>query len=213
MMSNFSERSKTAYNMKADGYDHSSEGQFTNRVHHLLLPMLEWQENQRILDVACGTGTFLAAVNACKPIAGFGVDIAERMIKMAAAKNPGMEFRVSGCDRIPFADGSMDIVTVCAAYHHFPDVAAFAKEADRILKPGGMLYIADMFVPPLVRIVVNPFVPLLFKDGDVRFYSPKQITANFKRHGFDEIDTKTSGSVQIVSMQKVSDGSKNLFIG
>jgi ubiquinone/menaquinone biosynthesis C-methylase UbiE len=76
-------------------------------------------------------------MNLCKPITGFGIDIAERMINYAAAKNPGMVFRVSGCESIPFNDCSMDIVTVCAAYHHFTNVTLFAKEASRVLKPGG----------------------------------------------------------------------------
>jgi ubiquinone/menaquinone biosynthesis C-methylase UbiE len=141
-------------------------------------------------------------MNDRKPIAGFGIDIAERMIDSASEKNPGMEFRVSGCESIPFNDGSMDILTVCAAYHHFPDVAAFAQEAARILVPGGMLYIADMLVPALVRVILNPFVPLLFKDGDVRFYSPKKIIGNFKRFGFEKANVKVSGNIQIVSLCK-----------
>jgi ubiquinone/menaquinone biosynthesis C-methylase UbiE len=202
VMSNFSDRSKSAYNIKANGYDNSREGQFTRNIHRILLTMVEWHENQRILDVACGTGSFLAAMNARKPIAGFGIDIAQHMIEKAAEKNPGMEFRVSGCESIPFPDGSMDLITVCAAYHHFSDVAAFAREARRVLKPGGMLYIADMFVPSLIRVTLNPFVPFLFKDGDVKFYSPKQIADNFKRYMFYEISAKTSGNVQVVSMRK-----------
>ena len=35
---------------------------------------------------------------------------------------------------IPFDDGLFDLITVCAAYHHFPDVRAFAAEAFRLLK-------------------------------------------------------------------------------
>jgi len=195
------EKSRTAYNIKADEYDNSREGQFTRNIHRLLLSEAKWQEGQRVLDVACGTGSLLAAMNKSKPIAGFGIDIADRMIENATKKNPGMEFRVSGCESIPFADGSMDIITVCAAYHHFPDTTAFAKEASRILKPGGTLYIADMFVPAAIRIILNPFVPLIFKEGDVRFYSPKQITSNFKRFGFNEISITIHGNIQIVTMQ------------
>ena len=208
-MNNLSERSRTAYNAKADGYDNSREGQFTSNIHRLLMPMVKWRKNQRVLDVACGTGSFLSAMNAKKTITGFGVDISERMIEKAAAKNPGMAFRVSRCDLIPFPDSSMDVIIVCAAYHHFPDVGTFAKEAGRVLEPGGMLYIADMFVPSLVRIVLNPFVSLLFKDGDVRFYSPKQIADNFIRYRFSIISAKTFGNIQIVSMQKTNGENTN----
>ena len=42
-MADFSERSRTGYNEKADGYDNSREGQFTRRIHQLLLPMLNRQ--------------------------------------------------------------------------------------------------------------------------------------------------------------------------
>ena len=201
-MANYSEKSRAAYNEKADGYDDSREGQFTHRIHRQLLSLMDWQSGHSILDIACGTGSLLAALNAIKQIRGFGIDISERMIERAKTKNPGMEFHVSGCENIPYSDESMDIITLCAAYHHFPDVGAFAKEAGRVLKPGGMIYIADMYVPSLIKVLVNPFVPLLFKDGDVRLYSPKEICRNFDRHGFSETDVKTTGNLQIVMMRK-----------
>ena len=204
-MADFNARSKAAYNEKADGYDNSREGHFTSKFHRLLLSEMTWSENQCVLDVACGTGSLLAAMNARKAIRGFGVDISDQMIKNAATKNPAMEFRVSGCEAIPFGNDTMDIMTVCAAYHHFPDTAAFAREAMRVLKPKGVIYVADMYLPPLLRVMINPFVPLLFKDGDVRFYSPKGIVGNFKRYGFELVDVKISGNIQLVVMRRNSE--------
>ena len=166
-MINFDDRSRAAYNKKADDYDNSREGQFTRNFHRLLLSEIIWRENQSVLDVACGTGTLLAAMNERKTISGYGIDISEQMIKNAAVKNPGMEFHVSGCETIPLENNSIDIITVCAAYHHFPDVAAFAREAGRILKPNGMIYIADMYLPPFLRLILNPFVPLLLMNHRV----------------------------------------------
>jgi len=117
--------------------------------------------------------------------------------------NPCMEFHVSGCEAIPFPNESIDIITVCAAYHHFPHVAAFANEAGRILKQSGMIYIADVFVPSFLRVILNPFVPLLCTDGDIRFYSPNEIIDNFKRFGFEELDVIISAYTQIVTMRKL----------
>jgi len=48
-MRNFNEKSRTAYNNKADGYDSSREGQFTRNIHRLLLPGIKWSENQILL--------------------------------------------------------------------------------------------------------------------------------------------------------------------
>ena len=199
-MFNFNDKSKAAYNQIADDYDSTFDGQFTRKFKNLLIANITLRENCNVLDVACGNGSFLAALNRLKPINGFGIDIADRMIKNAADSNPGMEFRVSGCEALPFQAETMDVITVCAAYHHFPDVAAFAREAKRVLRPKGQLYIADVYLPAVLRWIFNPFVPLS-KAGDVRFYSPKKIAANFRRFGFEETDVKITGHIQLVSMK------------
>ena len=198
-MPDFVGKSRVAYNKKAEGYTNSREGQFTHGLQRLLLAEMKWAEHQNVLDVACGNGSLLAAINNIKPIIGFGIDIAERMIENAIADNPDMEFHVSGCDSMPFGDGVMDIITVCAAYHHFPDTAAFAHESKRVLKPNGRVYIAEIYLPFPLRLILNPFVPLT-SEGDVKIYSPDMICRNFEQCGFERESVKISGNVQIVSM-------------
>jgi ubiquinone/menaquinone biosynthesis C-methylase UbiE len=200
-MANFKNKSRTTYNEKADNYDYSDEGRFTQKFKDLLLSIIILNENCKVLDVACGNGSFLMALNKKTPINGYGIDIAEKMIDNAIAKNPDMEFQIADCEVIPFQNETMDIITVCAAYHHFPDVAAFASEVQRLLKPNGMLYIADMYLPAFWRILINPLVPLS-KAGDVKFYSPKEIVKNFEQLGFIKPGIKISGNIQIISMQK-----------
>ena len=154
-MNKFNKKSKDAYNKMADGYDNSPEGKFTEKFKTLLLSAVTLRENYNVLDVACGNGSLLAAMGKKESINGFGVDIAEQMIKNAAAKNPNMVFHSSGCEAIPFENNLMDVITVCAAYHHFPDTAAFAKEAKRLLKQGGKIYIADIYLPSVLRVILR----------------------------------------------------------
>lgn len=201
-MNKFNEKSRAAYNKIADDYDNSPDGKFTVKFKSLLLSTADLKENYNVLDVACGNGALLAAMKKQKDINGFGIDIAEQMIKNSAVLNPGMEFKAAGCEAIPFQNDSMDILTVCAAYHHFPETDAFAKEAKRLLRSGGKIYIADIYLPSVLRIILNPFVPLL-KSGDVKFYSPIEITNNFAKYGFVKTDLKIIGCVQIVSMKKI----------
>ena len=200
-MPSFNDKSRTAYNLEADDYENSREGRFTREFQLLLLETIALEKGQSVLDVACGNGSLLARLNKKKPINGFGIDLADQMIKNAATNNPGMEFYTSGCETIPFPDGSMDVITVCAAYHHFPDTSAFARGASRVLKSSGRLYIAEVYLPSLLRVLANPFVPLS-KDGDVKFYSPKQIVNTFKPFGFERADVKRHGHIQIVALQK-----------
>ena len=201
-MADFNAKSKAAYNKKADNYDNTHDGKFTRKFKQLLVSEVALRENATVLDVACGIGSLLTALNNKTPINGFGIDIADRMIKNAAANNPNMEFSVSGCESIPFGECSMDVITVCAAYHHFPDTAGLAKEAMRVLRPSGTIYIADVYLPSLLRFFFNPFVPLS-GAGDVKFYSPKEIAGNFEQYGFETVKTKIFGHVQIVVVQKL----------
>ena len=201
-MTSINDKSKAAYNKKADNYDETLDGKFTRKFKQLLADTIELGDGQNVLDVACGNGSLLALLNRKRTLNGFGIDVSEQMIKNAAAGNPDMEFHVSGCETMPFQDRSMDLITVCAAYHHFPDVRAFAKEAGRVLKPTSRIYIADIYLPSFLRAIINPFVPLS-KDGDVKFYSPKEIVSIFEPFGFETIDVKISGHIQIISMRKI----------
>lgn len=200
-MSDFNDKSIKAYNKKADNYDNTSDGKFTEKFKELLLSYISVNVNDSILDVACGNGTLLSRMSRLKEIKGFGIDISGQMIKNATARFPEFEFAIAGCEKIPFSDSSMDIITVCAAYHHFPNVTAFASEAKRILKTDGNLYIAEIYLPWILRIMVNPFVPLS-KEGDVKFYSYKEIKKTFADVGFRFVKIIKKGHIQIIHLQR-----------
>lgn len=136
------------------------------------------------------------------PIIGYGVDISEKMIENARMKCPGMTFETAGCERIPLESEMFDVITVCAAYHHFPDPEAFSKEAFRLLKPCGRLYIAEVYYPPVTRAVMNLIMPYS-KAGDVRLYSAHEIEENFIARGFERIGSEREKNVQIISMRRL----------
>lgn len=133
-MKTFEEKSRENYNRKAKEYDNTLDGKFTEKFKKLLLEEIKIKHNDSILDVACGNGAFLQMVSNRCNIKGYGIDISEKMIEYAKAKCPDMLFEVNGCEYTPFKDQMFDVITVCAAYHHFPNIKAFAKEANRILK-------------------------------------------------------------------------------
>jgi len=200
-MNLFEKRSKIAYDKKATDYDSSFEGKFTENFKALLLSDVKIESGYHVLDVACGNGRLLNMFAERTAINGYGIDISNNMIQQAKLLNPTMGFIAGTCDQIPFADSMFDVITVCAAYHHFPCVNAFTIEAYRLLKNGGTLYIAEVFYPPLVRVLCNPLVPLM-KDGDVRFYSPREIMHALAKAGFQSQTYTTSGHIQIVRAHK-----------
>jgi ubiquinone/menaquinone biosynthesis C-methylase UbiE len=200
-MRNYNEKSRESYNKLADHYDSSFEGRFTLDFKNLLLEEITAEPGARVLDIACGNGTLLSLLAGKFGIAGFGADISEKMIENARLKYPEMIFETAGCEKLPFDDRSFDILTVCAAYHHFPDVKSFAAEAYRLLKTGGCLYIADVYYPDLIRLILNPFVPMS-KAGDVKFYAPKDIIKRMEKAGFRHVRLVIRGHIQVIVFQK-----------
>ena len=187
-----------SYGKIADTYDDSFEGRFTLPFQRKLIEAIDLQDGGRLLDVACGNGRFLKMLRQGRTFEGYGADITKEMVEAASRCNPGMTFKTAPCDKLPFDDGLFDVVTVCAAFHHFPDINAFAKEAKRVIAPGGRLYIAEIYHSRLSRLLFNPFIRF-HPSGDVKLYSPDEIITLLKKNGFDCELPLIDGNIMIIT--------------
>ncbi len=200
-MNKYEQRSRISYDKMAATYDSTFDGRFTAKFKKMLIEAVRIAPHQAVVDVACGNGRLLHQLAEKHTFRGYGVDISEKMVEQAQMLNPEMKFYVAGCDELPFANGEVDVMTVCAAFHHFPNVQRFAQEAGRVIKKDGMLYIAEVYLPTVFRVICNPFVKLS-RSGDVRFYSPNEIVAQFENNGFVPQGIEISGRVQVVKLQR-----------
>ncbi len=91
---------------------------------------------RRALDLGTGTGLAAFAVARRFPEAEIvGVDLAERMVEEARAATPPelaerVTFQTGDADRLPFADGSFELVTLA-------NMIPFFDELARVVAPGG----------------------------------------------------------------------------
>lgn len=188
-----SEESRDSYNQMAFEYDTSDEGRYTAFHIAELVNTIGLKENDVVLDVACGTGTLLGKLNNIKKIHACGIDISEKMIDVARQKYPRITFKAQPCYPLQFEDESIDVITVCCAFHHFENPQNFIDECKRVLKKNGRIYIADPNYSPLVRFLANTIMFRLTKKGDVKVYSEEELKEFFTKARFTKVESYKKG--------------------
>jgi ubiquinone/menaquinone biosynthesis C-methylase UbiE len=93
-----------------------------------------------VLEVGCGTGHWLAVLQA-RPKRRLlaGVDPSAQMLARARISAPAARLARARAEDLPWRDETFDRVFCVNALHHFSDRNRFFAEARRVLKPGGGL--------------------------------------------------------------------------
>ena len=95
--------------------------------------------DSRVLEVGCGTGDHIIAVQFVTGCAAFGIDISEEMLAHAGRRDTPVSFAVGTAEYLDFADASLDFVFTVDVVQHLGGTAAHYGEAYRVLAPGGRL--------------------------------------------------------------------------
>jgi len=119
------------------------------------LDRMELTPGQTILEVGPGPGRLLipAAGRILPGGKAIGIDMQPKMIDRlnVRAKEAGvtnLTAQVGDATRLELADAMFDVVFLCTVVGEIPDRAAALAECFRVLKPGGMLAITEMFGDP-----------------------------------------------------------------
>ena len=99
-----------------------------------------------LLDVGCGIGGSSRILAKEYNFDVTAVTISPQQVERAKELTPegvNAKFEVDDAMNLSFAEASFDVVWSVEAGPHMPDKAVFAKELLRVLKPGGILVVAD----------------------------------------------------------------------
>jgi len=137
---------------------HSAEWFGDTREHwwnddFLAMQAARWptDELKRALDVGCGVGHWGRALSKVLPrdLRLVGIDRESAWISEATerAKRAGLDerfsYRLSAAESTPFETGSFDLVTCQTLLMHLPSPARGLAEMVRVLRPGGLLVVAE----------------------------------------------------------------------
>lgn len=165
-----------------------------------LIEQARLQPGHRVLDVGCGTGTLTIEIaKRCPGGAVTGVDGDPEILRLAERKAAKSNARVrldhALASALPYPDESFDRVVSSLFFHHlsWPEKERAAREAFRVLRPGGELHVAD-WGRPSGLLMRAAFLPVQLLDGfdNTRDNVRGRLPELFEGAGFGDVsETRT----------------------
>ncbi len=143
------------------------------------------QRGLTVLDLACGSGSFLKDLTRAFPRAKvMGLDLSPAYLIEARARSGVAALAQANAERLPFADASLDAVTCIYLFHELPPRVRpiVAAEIARVLKPSGVLAFADSVQPqdePDLARLLEAF-PAFFHEPYYASYAETDLEALFR---------------------------------
>src|SRR5713226_9510364 len=125
---------------------------FIARLNRLGAP--RWPRNAEIVELFCGRGNGLIALERLGFTRIEGVDLSPRLV---AKYRGSAKYIVGDCRQLPFADRSKDVLIVQGGLHHLPtlpdDLDQAFSQMQRVLRKDGRAVFVEPWLTPLLRFV------------------------------------------------------------
>ena len=91
----------------------------------------------KVLEVGCGTGNYLVALETLAGCSCWGIDPSEQMLSRARERSRTIHFQFGKAESLDFPPDFFDLVFSVDVIHHLGDRLAYFREAYRVLRAGG----------------------------------------------------------------------------
>jgi ubiquinone/menaquinone biosynthesis C-methylase UbiE len=142
------------------------------------------KKGMQVLDLGCGSGAFTPSVARAVGDKGkvYALDIQADMLKQLERKLARPENKdiknikliKSSAYELPFDDGSLDLVNMVTVLQEIPDRNRALAEVKRVLKPGGLFAVTELFPDP-----DYPWKSTTIKLGEAAGFMMDKVSGNF----------------------------------
>ncbi|MDR1820632.1 MAG: class I SAM-dependent methyltransferase [Methanobrevibacter sp.] len=178
---------------------------------------LSINDNDIILDIGCGGGVNVKRFNEMIPNGKvYGLDYSEVSVKKSirlnesAIKEGKVEIIQGSVSKLPFENNTFNIVTCFETVYFWPDFVEDLKEVNRVLKPGGIIFICNEAVgEEYVLEKMKKYIELL----DMNIYSEKELGFVLFNAGFTDIETlrkENTDWVSVIACKKIHEKHSNI---
>ena len=129
--------------------DYSNRIQFfAERIPALLGEALDQSDWKNVLDLGCGDGALLDALNKGGYFDGktvYAIDLSQQRIDSASAIDESFVCSVADASDTRLEDGSLDFLITDQVIEHVPSDEDMVREIRRVMAPNGNVYIGTVF--------------------------------------------------------------------
>jgi SAM-dependent methyltransferase len=103
-------------------------------------------DGRDVVDIGCGGGALVRELSAQGArVTGLEVSAAQLATALSRAGEDGARYLVGLAQALPLPDDSVDVAVFMRSFHHVPagELMQALREARRVLRLGGVLYIAE----------------------------------------------------------------------
>jgi malonyl-CoA O-methyltransferase len=139
MLQIFNNKIQLGFSRSAKSYDLFT-GLHREIADKLFAQVIKERAPSALLDVGCGTGYLTVKIKDHFPQSKIiGLDFSLGMLEVASPKHEGIDWVLADSNKLPFSDGSFDILISNLAYQWAGDLPQAFSEARRVLVPNGVL--------------------------------------------------------------------------
>ncbi|CEO40952.1 class I SAM-dependent methyltransferase [Photobacterium kishitanii] len=117
----------------------------------------------KVLDFGCGYGRITSQIYELGYSKIVGVDSSKEMINRGLSEYPELDLRYLLDDALPFFDSEFDSIVTCAVFTCIPEQSVretVLSELRRVLKPNGVIYLAEFCSEQSHRFVSGEGIPM-----------------------------------------------------
>ncbi|MEK7557431.1 MAG: class I SAM-dependent methyltransferase [Patescibacteria group bacterium] len=169
---------------EGDGEQWSDPEEYRRQLFYPLL-MEHLKPGKKYLDAGCGLGGWLAFLRA-RGMDVVGIESSRKAVEMVKKLDPSLPVQVGDVRKLAYPDESFDGYMAIGTWEYLEDgTEGAAREAKRVIKPGGMLFIEVPYANPFRRWTYLPLKTLevalrtllgqkamfsnhIFRKGDIR---------------------------------------------
>ncbi|RBI63220.1 SAM-dependent methyltransferase [halophilic archaeon] len=181
-------RARVFYKYLSKVYDTVNPFVWNEEMRAEAISMLDVAEDDRVLDVGCGTG-FATEGLLERTENVHGLDQSVHQLEKAwdkLGKHDPVSFYRGDAERLPFRDDTFDVVWSSGSIEYWPDPVATLRDMRRVTKPGGQV------------LVVGPNYPKTgvmqkVADAIMLFYDREEADRMFRAAGYDDVRHREMG--------------------